>query len=262
MDMKDLQITIQAYLDGELRGKELAAFELLLKTDPKIVREVQLFKDIATAMQYSDLLEKKAIVTSIQTKTPIKPDLDIEPEYIMPKSASNFKGRWWALGFAVFALIGFAVWQYQTIVAPKNQAIALAQHILKDNTPFENIISLSPNDASDLAQAMRLYDVKNYQEALPLLEKHQKRMISDNFSRLYLSICYLMTEQTDKAIEHLQTLIGSNDLELLSAAKWYLALAYLQKGQVEEAKPLLTALENHPQFGDLAKGALNKSGSN
>jgi predicted negative regulator of RcsB-dependent stress response len=83
-------------------------------------------------------------------------------------------------------------------------------------------------------------------------------MISDDFSRLYLSISYLMTEQTDKAIVSLQVIAVSKDINISPIAKWYLALAYLQKGLLDKAKPLLIELQNNSPYSNFANEVLNK----
>lgn len=260
--MENFQIEIQAYLNGELMGQALADFEKTLKTNQKVAREVAFFKKLQTTMQQADALEKSAIIAQIRATTLIKPDLDIESEYIVPQNALNSNVRWWALGGVILALIGFAVWQYHSIYTTKNKATTIAHQILIGNSPFENVISTSSNDTSLLAQAMRLYDIQQFQEAIPLLEKYQKRVSGDEFARLYLSICYLMTEQSDKAIASIQILIVSKDTDVATTSKWHLALAYLQKGQFKEAQPLLIELQNNVRFGNLAKEALNKGGSN
>ncbi|MEO9806596.1 MAG: hypothetical protein ABJF04_25265 [Reichenbachiella sp.] len=65
---------------------------------------------------------------------------------------------------------------------------------------------------------------------------------------VYQAMCYLKTDQVNKAIEHLNEALGSSHLIVNQTAEWYLALAYLKENKVNKAQSLLKKITTEKQL--------------
>ena len=78
-----------------------------------------------------------------------------------------------------------------------------------------------------------------------------------SFHRLYLGICQLRLRQSNKAVQSLKEFNNTNTIvDLEDPGQWYLALAYLQKGELENAQELFLKFENHVDYGSLSRQLL------
>lgn len=73
---EQLAATISAYLDGELTGRDLEEFELLLKSDAAIACEVQDMRDIELRLMEmgSDILSEPLPEAMLETLSKIECD--------------------------------------------------------------------------------------------------------------------------------------------------------------------------------------------
>ena len=104
--------------------------------------------------------------------------------------------------------------------------------------PYTPVVLRGAEDESDqdFRNAMEHYLKGDYASAIPGLRaaaQSSPRRPSLNF---YLGACYLLTGQTELAIESLRRTISLGDSPYSEQTHFYLAKAYLRKGQVSEAK--------------------------
>ena len=93
-------------------------------------------------------------------------------------------------------------------------------------------------------QAIQTYSDAKYTKAIPLFEQLATTpKVTDN-QLLALGSCYLHTNQSDKAITTFNKIIDRTESLSHQTAQWYIALAYLQKGDKATAKTKLTELAN------------------
>lgn len=84
-------------------------------------------------------------------------------------------------------------------------------------------------------EGMNYYVQKEYQEAISkLTEALQKHPGSSTF-HFYLGLCYLLTEQVNPAIQHLQKSLELSDASNPELACWYLGNAWLLKEKSSDA---------------------------
>jgi tetratricopeptide (TPR) repeat protein len=251
--MENVQNDIQEYIKGGLNGEALKQFEANMKADKALAEEVDFYRKINFTMKHNNVITMNKTLSKIRQSTEIHPDFDIDPTFL-PK---NNTWKWWTVGVLTVSLIGaFFLWQKQVTNSHISEAKATSSEILHSMSAFENVIGLDAADKSPLAQGMKFYDAGLYADAIPLLKTHYQRQPTDDFGKLYLAISYLMTDQSDKAVTLLEPMSNSSDVELSDAAKWHLALALTQQGELEKAKTLFWALQNHPRFGVNAKRML------
>ncbi|MBN1951497.1 MAG: hypothetical protein JW801_09850 [Bacteroidales bacterium] len=89
---------------------------------------------------------------------------------------------------------------------------------------------------SELREAMKLYDRKEYSEAILLFEK----ILSDDASRiglnLYSGISHMELEEYTEANTSFRKIIDDRSNAFIESAEWYLGLCYLKTEDVELSK--------------------------
>ena len=105
--------------------------------------------------------------------------------------------------------------------------------------PMEGLRSGSDDNVS-IRNAIEAYKSENYTAAASYFEQELLERPENMMARFYLGNCYLLTDQSPKAISSLQEVINSDSFYAYDA-RWYLALAYLETGAIESSK---TELQN------------------
>lgn len=86
------------------------------------------------------------------------------------------------------------------------------------------------------AQAMRLYDKREYALALEAFQRFEPTIEEEGLYNLYLGICYLKCDFANLAISSLNSATETcKKFELVQMSKWYLALSHLKAGEEKEA---------------------------
>ena len=110
-----------------------------------------------------------------------------------------------------------------------------------------------------LEQALGYYDQENFEEALPLFQELAANDAKAANFQFYSGICLLGLKKSKEAIASFEKVNQANDLRLQAPTEWYLALAYMQLGQHEEAqKRLQQIIENDTVFSKLASQILQE----
>ncbi|MCB9340388.1 MAG: hypothetical protein H6577_19875 [Lewinellaceae bacterium] len=107
-----------------------------------------------------------------------------------------------------------------------------------------------------------LYRAGDYAAALPQLEKDYASAPT-SFEQaelgIYIGSCLVFLEKYPQAVQYLETLEKDrNAIRLRKDARWYLALAYLGNGEEKEAINLLQLLVSDMDYGESARGLLEK----
>ena len=89
-------------------------------------------------------------------------------------------------------------------------------------------------------RAMERYLKKDYASAIAGLRAALELEPQSAQARFFLGACYLLTEQTDPAIEAFERTIALGDSPFLEEAHFYLAKALLRKGDLAAARKKLT----------------------
>lgn len=96
-----------------------------------------------------------------------------------------------------------------------------------------------------LRQGMDLYNEKKYAEAIPIFEEHLAKG-GDSYDprsvQFYLGVCYLATEEVDKAENLFVALLETPKFSRQEDTQWYLALTYIKQKKAAEAKTVLNEL--------------------
>ena len=176
--------------------------------------------------------------------------LDIQP--------AEYKGYWFRIAAGTLLLIGITALFYLYSNRTDNEKLFV------DNfNPLPPVNSTvrgadTSSETDSISDVMILYGSKEYDKAIKLFKKNLELKPQDNESMLYLGICYLQTNQTDKSIDAFKR-VRLNSEEYYNDAAWYLSLAYLKKGNISEAEDIFKELvKNESPFMDKAKELLTK----
>jgi tetratricopeptide (TPR) repeat protein len=131
-------------------------------------------------------------------------------------------------------IVGFLTIQFAT-VSPER----LYEERITSESPYLGLSNRSMEDREDtLADQVRVeYQFGNYEEVIRLYGELENPTFAETFRAGY---AYLQQEKTEQAIYSFQQVIQDEDAFMIKdKAEYYLALAYLQDGQIETAVNML-----------------------
>jgi len=136
---------------------------------------------------------------------------------------------------------------------PSPRAPSLEELAKVEPPPYKPVVLRGAEDESDqtFRNAMEHYLKGDYASAIPGLRVAVRSRPQNPRPNFYLGACYLLTGQTQAAVESLRKTISFGDSAYSEEAHYYLAKAYLKNGQVPEAE---TELQETVQLGGSRKG--------
>ncbi len=250
--MENIQ-KIQDYLNNRLSAADKTAFEIEMKSNSILAKDVLLHQELRQALMYQNMFKMQETVQTIAAETPLEPDFE-GYKSLVKQGKWWTNGHFWIVGITLLAVLTGSVlfYQYQANNT-KLQAIAAPYW----SETFDYAVRIDEADPSNFAKGMRSYKSGNYVAATIDLEKHISQKTGDSMTQLYLGIAYALSQQQEKAIEKLSPLAAAND-EFSSYARWYLALCYLRDGKGNAARQWLLTLKNDAVYGVRAGEVLNK----
>ena len=219
---------IEAYINGELSQAENEAFEKQINSDPRIKSEVAQFRYILKGLEQ---LRQKELLKKDFAKWDAIIDANKKKKVIPLK-------WFYAAAASVLLVVCFSI--FQKANSDGKQLFASYYEAYPNVvTPITRSTDANLNDTEKL---MYLYEAGDYAAAIPLMEAHHNTAQWD----FYLGISYLAEKQTNKAIDRFLNIDKNSDF--YSQAKWYLALSYVKKGEMEEANTLLKEIVTAKSF--------------
>ena len=170
--------------------------------------------------------------------------------------------KWWGLAAAVLALI-VAVF----FLLPKGGSINSGALFAENFQAPRNTLSETQRgpsiDENDLRLAMDLYNNGEFgQAALSLERLLQRSGKPDNDISFYIAVSLLADGQTEESIPLLESIDKDDSATYRLQVDWYLGLAYLSVGKIDNAKEKFSAIANGSSLykKDVAKNILKKMG--
>ncbi len=216
------------YLQGKMQAEEKEAFEQLLNTDALFREEFEFNRDLLESMR-------------IHYRSRLKGRLQDLEQAAVPTAFRQRRVYYWVSGMAAAVLL-VIVTSYWFFFLRTNPQLVFDQYY----TPYYNVLegterSMSGNQGE---LAMRLYDQKRYEDAIPVFEQAIARQPNAPFLLFYKGLSHLSIKQADSAIVNLEKVRSRADFRLIEPAQWYLGLAYLQKGEIETAESVFEEIAN------------------
>jgi len=261
------------YLDGKTDDATRAKIERRRQADTDFSQQLDLHDD---TRQSIELLGEEFLRDSIK-----EVESELESEGFFDQKAEQTERPVRTLGrrvtlrraLAVAASIAVLVIAYFVFFQPDTSPQGLyASYYEKYESDLGNELELKLSETGFgttddmivqlnlLLDGVQAYEAGNYEQAVQLFEGYRTSDIvtEDELyqqATLYQALAHQELEQSDAAINLLQSLTNNTTFEQQLDAKWYLALAYLQADQVENARPILQELETTSTY-DAQAGAL------
>lgn len=248
---------IEAYLNGDLSGDALKQFEHRLELDQELAAQVNLFKNIDTA-----LLDEGALALQQQTeKFGATYFVEEEKQEAKIKKLPFYRRPLSIAASVIFLIACGLLWWFvngtgstmsnETLFASYYEAYALSDMVRGEE-----------DQSTIFDQAMDAYGKGDLAAAARLFQSHIADQPNDMNALFSLATVYL--QQSPPALEdaarYFQAVISEGNSIFVSQAQWYLALIRIRQDDREEAKLLLQELlsSEDQNLGDNAQNLMEE----
>jgi tetratricopeptide (TPR) repeat protein len=215
--MNGMTKLIIKHFSGETSPKEEDDILKQLNQDPGFKNEYEEYRELIQGIKYSGFKEDFQKIKLLESKADVA---DIKSRSI-PKT-------FWSIAAGISILIVGSV--LLLISGNKNERL-FREYFEVYPVIGENITRSN----EDVQAGFRYYQQGQYGLAISEFEMLDQE---DPFIQYYLGNAYLAIGNSDKAIDSFKSITGE-DFDLVVQTKWYLSLAYLLQGDLDQAKALL-----------------------
>ena len=225
---------IDRYFDNSLSPKEQLLFNDLLQNNEDFKNEFVFQKDL-----------KKII--ALNQRENLKSTLQQFEDNAIKNTKILFLSKKWLIAASLALLIGLGFWFV------KNTYFISSEKLFTQNfEPYRNIIQpIVRGESSNTIEyrAFLAYENNDYHKAINLFNSVNNQ--DATYVSFYKAMCYLSLDKTTEAINLLEPIILSSNLEemdkkLSEKADWYLALAYLKTGENKKAVSKFLIVKDRP----------------
>ncbi|MEM7163483.1 MAG: tetratricopeptide repeat protein [Bacteroidota bacterium] len=117
------------------------------------------------------------------------------------------------------------------------------------------IVTRGVDELPGLTKGVNAFNGKEYKEAIPFLQKYLENNSEDIEIQFTLGICYLETDQIEKALEVFNAQLQANTV-FRRKALWYKSLTFLKSNDIDLAKETLRLVEPDSSYFLRAKSLL------
>jgi len=229
--MEDKINLIEKYLMNELSVWEQVKFEEELRSNPELMREFQLRRNINVA-----ILEDKEV-------TDLRNMLDdvMNDEPVVKKTSRNL-----CFYSAVAAMIILCL-----VVGDKiffsNQTFSSKEAYEQYYSVYPPVIGFrSPADQSGIESSLYdgfyKYNENNFEQAANYFKQVVEKDSSNYMGQFYLAVCKIETNNLNEAEKYLVGLVSENNHIFWEQSHWYLAMLYLKGKKTDQARSVLNKM--------------------
>lgn len=217
---------IDRYLDKDLSGPELNWFKKELDSNSELQAELKLQKELNEALGQDDILDLREKLNAIHEM--------VDPEPKRKRIKRTLAGNWAGIAAASAVILVAFGFLLSTFINPKQTAEELFDQYYEPYVVPTNYRSSTGID-NVFHKALIEFGNHDYQKAIDLF----RQVLTEDESRmdatLLTGISNIEIENWNAANHSLQKVIDHNDNLFIEQAEWYLALCYLQTGELEKA---------------------------
>ncbi len=246
LDQK-LHETIEAYLNGDLKGADLSDFETRLQSDQELAFQVSMFRDIDSAVNDKPVLNFQKLVE--EQGNIFFQENDQEKTIVKKINWRNY-----LIAAATFILFAAAIF----II--KNQSSShlsgqdlFAQHF--ESYELNESLRSSNEDVNIFDEGVNKYRAKAYNESTDIF----LQLVNNDSTDMTATFCLAQSslnqvpQNFTLAKVQLEKIISDGRSIYVPASKWYLALILLKQEDLDSTHQLL--LELKTEEGNYAKKA-------
>jgi TolA-binding protein len=255
---------IDAYLDGELTGSELSSFLDEMKHNSELAKEVELYKNVNTLLQdkAADDSKRKDLEKLHEEFMNSRSKSDknsVAAPLIIKRNRSRKFYYAVAAGLAIF-IIASGIYFFMKYNSYSNQKIFAAYYMPYEYSSATRGVSddkVTKQDPFD--KGLEQYEAANYSAAIPFF---LTTLLEDTVAYgadFFVGICYIETDQYNKALTSFQKIISSKSIDYSEEAHWYLGLCYLKtENKLKAIEQFKFLIQNSSYYKSKSEEILSK----
>ncbi|MBL4746642.1 MAG: hypothetical protein JKY08_09785 [Flavobacteriaceae bacterium] len=239
---EELYRSFDAYLQGELEGKDLALFEGKLVGDSEFKKDFQAYSEVEKSL--------KSRLGNVRQEQALRATLNKlrTQEKGTPKGlVFNLKKYVW-IGVAASLLVLFSVYVFKDAQVPRYIEYAMHQPLEIGDRGTDNSLSEA---------AVKAFNEKDYARAV----KELRMLTASNPQhvewQLYYGISLIETDKIATAVTILGS-VASGSSGYKYTAQWYTALGYLKAGKIDWCKGVLEEMPVEAAIYEKAQELLDR----
>lgn len=252
--MKTIQYTetIEKYINGELTGEGLAAFEKEMKENKELAEDVILHIDIEKFLRNKELFEYREMLDEIHQKVAGEENNSKERKGII----KFLYMRWQYAAAVLIVILAISTVLFFTLRPSLNERLYSQYFESYNKTISSRSINQSPG--SEMKIALNEYSNKNYEKAWGMLKEISDKDKTDA-AFFFRGMSAMETSKLDDAILSLSTVISNDSSLYVDQAIWYIGLCFLKKDDKENARVYFKkVVENNYNHKEEAEEILGK----
>ncbi|NNE76307.1 MAG: hypothetical protein HKN31_04460 [Pricia sp.] len=213
---------LEKYIQGELTENERVEFDSLVEKDADFLKEVAFHTNLKKVIEAEDDAVFREMVSDFESEARTE-----------TTKRKRFPTKW--LVAASIALIAGL-----TYFLPLNTTTSPQELYAQNFEPYRNVvhpITRGEADQDEKTKAFMAYQNGKYEEALPMFTELYNDT-EESYFLFYKANALIQLNRAREAIPILQAHLQRKG-ELSDKTTWYLAMAYLQLGDKENAKIML-----------------------
>jgi tetratricopeptide (TPR) repeat protein len=235
---------ILGHIEGTLSAKEQVEVEYRLKEEPDLQKLVAEYESIVLGIRQAHLQEKLQQIKALEASLP-------------PVDGKQISMRiWLPLAAAAALVIAAALWFLVPTQSTNSYQALYTAYFEPFDSPGSGLTRSSENEQDLKARAYLAYDSKDYEEASRLFIDLLKTK-DDPIADLCLGSALLAQDKPEEAEKIFMHFLENHE-DLLTQAKWYLALTFLRQGKIERTKATLWEVSTSSTYGEEARELLKK----
>lgn len=213
---------IERYLLHGMEGEELKAFEQSLTDDPILRKKLAEIRLLLLGVKEAELSDKlNEFHNNLLAK---KKDAPVKPLTI-PRIL---------MAAAMIIIVSMGAWLYFLKMSDEEK---LFTRFYKPDPGLISAMSVSDNYTFD--RAMIDYKVGSYDSALVAWQGLLASNAGSDTLHYFIGCSYLALDNNEKAISAFKTVTASDNSYFKNDAYWYIGLALIKEGKIEEAIPYI-----------------------
>ena len=235
---------IVGHLDGTLSAQDQVEISYRLREEPGLQKLLAEYEAVVRGIRLAHMRDKLQQLRTLEASLPPVNGRQIELRVWMPLAA------------AAMLIVAAGLWFIIPSQSPNTYQDLYTAYFEPFDSPGSGLTRSTDNEKNLKARAYLAYDAKDYAEASRLFLDLQKEK-DDPIVDLCLGSALLAQDKPEEA-EKVFTHFLENHDDLLTQAKWYLALALLRQGKIERTKATLWEVSTSSNYGEEARELLKK----
>lgn len=241
---------LENYINNELSEERVASFEAQLSSDYKLQQEIELIKNINSALAEDDVMRLRNNLQNIAAQAA----QTRQNERSFPGKINLRKIISSTVAASIIILLGITGFMAQK----HHKADVYQQYYSLYGAPG-NARSANINDNTVFAMALQKYENKDFDAALELFAKVTANEPYNMAGHFYYGISMQEKGKYLNAIKQYQTVIENNDNLFTEQAQWYTGLCLLQTNENKKAYRQFKKLaDSNGFYQDKARDILKK----